>query len=336
MDTRDLRCPELAAAVARQDLIASLDILDRLPRAVGHRDLRTCDQALIRIANGTDVAVFLSQELEESVLGVVGVLVLVDEDVTERLLPLLASLLEPLEHVDGQHQEVVEVDGVRGEETALVELVRIRHGLVVERLHLRGVGVRVDEPVLRVRDLVVDAARREALRVALELLQALLHEANLVGLVVDREVRAVAEPLRLSAQDASAGGVEGKDPEAASARPQEVPQALAHLAGSLVREGNGEDLVRLRTDGVDQVRDAVRKDARLSGARAGDHEQRPFGRQHRLALSGIQVGEVLLGRGDGHAPMLATGLYGLFRTRLRASRGPPMGPKARPERAWLA
>ena len=42
----------------------------------------------------------------------------------------------------------------------------------------------------------------------------------------------------------------------------------------------------------EQVRDAVGEDAGLPRARAGDHEQRPFGGQDRLPLGGIQVGEV--------------------------------------------
>ena len=114
-------------------------------------------------------------------------------------------------------KQVVEVDRVRREQSALVELVDVRDRLVVEGLHLVRVLVRADEPVLRVGDLVVDAARREALRIALELLEALLDEPDLVGLVVDREVRAVAEALRLAAQDAAAGRVEGEDPEPAPA-----------------------------------------------------------------------------------------------------------------------
>ena len=93
-------------------------------------------------------------------------------------------------------EHVVEVDGVRGEQAALVERVDVGDGLVVEARDARRVLVGADELVLRVRDLRVDAARREALRVAVELLEAALDEADLVGLVVDREVRAVAEPRR--------------------------------------------------------------------------------------------------------------------------------------------
>ena len=156
----------------------------------------------------------------------------------------------------------------------------------------------------------MDASRREPLRVALELFEALLREAELVGAVVDREVRAIAEPLRLAAQDAAAGRVEGHHPRCAGRRPDEMLDALAHLGGGLVREGDREDLGRLRADGGEQVRDAPREDARLARAGAGDDEHRPLRRQHRLPLRLVQVGEIRLRLGDGHRSIVAGGLGG--------------------------
>ena len=79
----------------------------------------------------------------------------------------------------------------------------------------------------------MDAARREPLRVAVELLEALLHEPDLVGLVVDREVRPVPEPRRLAAEDPAAGGVERHHPGGARGRADEVLDALPHLGRAL-------------------------------------------------------------------------------------------------------
>ena len=230
---------------------------------------------LVRIAHDEKVLVLFGQELEQPVLRVVRVLVLVDEDVAEGVAPLLSRLGEVLEHPDGQEEHVVEVDGVRGEEPPLVEVVRVRDRLVVEGRDPRAVLLGRDEIVLRGRDLRVDAARDEALRVALELLEDGLREADLVGLVVDREVRAIAEPGRLTAEDAAAGGMEGQDPDRAGDAAEHVLEPLAHLAGGLVRERDREDLLRLHPAGVDQVRDAVREDARL--ARAGARRRRAAG-----------------------------------------------------------
>ena len=151
----------------------------------------------------------------------------------------------------------------------------------------------------------MDAARDEALRVALEILQALLGQPHLVGRVVDREVRLVAETRRLPAQDPAAGGVEGEDPDRARDAAEQVLEPLAHLPRRLVRERDRQDLVRLHAAGGDQVRDAVGQHARLARARAGDHEQRPLGGEDRLALGVVQIGEVLVGGERGH-PLDAT------------------------------
>ena len=50
---------------------------------------------------------------------------------------------------------------------------------------------------------------------------------------------------------------------------------LAHLGGGLVRERDREDLVRLDAALAEQIGDAVGEHARLAGAGAGDHEERP-------------------------------------------------------------
>jgi hypothetical protein len=94
--------------------------------------------------------------------------------------------------------------------------------------------------------------------------------------------------------------VERQDPDPARDLGQEVLEALAHLAGGLVRERDRKDLVRLDAGGEDQVRDPVGEDARLAGARAGDDEQRPFRVQHGLALRGVEIGEVGLRGSDRH------------------------------------
>jgi len=133
--------------------------------------------------------VLFGSSLQEAVLRVVRVLVLVDEDVAERLCHFSRASGKRLQHVDRQIEHVVEVDGVRGEQPLLVQLVRVGDRLVVEARDTRRVLHRPDQLVLRVRDMRQDAARREPLRIALELLEALLHESELIRGVVDREVR---------------------------------------------------------------------------------------------------------------------------------------------------
>jgi len=77
--------------------------------------------------------------------------------------------------------------------------------------------------------------------------------------------------------------------------------ATLHLVRRAIREGDGQDLVRLCTARRDEVTDAVGEDARLPGAGACHDQNRPLGGQNRLALRRIQVGQVALWRDDRHA-----------------------------------
>ena len=91
-------------------------------RHVGERPLELQDVAdvraapavdrLVGVADDADVAVGLAQQLDDLVLGVVGVLELVDQDVAEALLVGGPHVVEGLQQVGRHHQEVVEVHGV--------------------------------------------------------------------------------------------------------------------------------------------------------------------------------------------------------------------------------
>ena len=147
-------------------------------------------------------------------------------------------------------------------------------------------------------------------------------EPDLVGLVVDREVRtgsraAAASRRRMrphAAWNVRIQIARATPPSMSSSRSRISPAAL--FVNVIARISCG--LIPQR---VDQVRDAVGEDARLAGAGAGDDEQRALGREHGLPLGGVQVGEVGLGGGDWHAPpMLATRPPPSPGRRLRAER----------------
>lgn len=202
----------------------------------------------------------------QRVLGVVGVLVLVDQDVAEAAAVVLGDVREGLEQVDRRHDDVVEVQGVGLAQAGLVERVRLGEGLLETVGGLPGEGLLVDELVLEVGDLGGEGLRRELLRVQVEVAADQGHQALGVGGVVDRERRGEAELLRLAAQDADARAVEGHDPHGVGAGADELLDALLHLARGLVGEGDREDLPGVRPALGQQVGDAVGENAGLAGA----------------------------------------------------------------------
>ena len=84
---------------------------------------------LVLVADDHQVAVLGGEQLQQAVLGVVGVLVLVDEDVAEGAAPALARLLEVLQQLDRADQQVVEVERVGLQHALLVALDRPRRRL---------------------------------------------------------------------------------------------------------------------------------------------------------------------------------------------------------------
>ncbi len=297
------RGTQVTGAVRGQHLVADPHLLDGLERPIGHRDRRALDEALRIVADDREVAVLGREQLEPAVLGRVRVLVLVDEDVAEGLRVAVADLLEEREEVDRAEEEVVEVHRVGAVELALIALVDVGDGLLEEGADELAVVVGRAQLVLRVGDLDLHRPRREALRVDVEVVEDPLDQPPLVRRVVDRELARVAELVGVGAEHPRAGRVEGHDPHRPGRPADEELDALAHLLRGLVGERDGEDLVRARLLGAQQMGDAVREDAGLARAGPGEDEQRSLARDDGLALGLVEpvekgvggVGGLLLG-----------------------------------------
>ena len=119
----------------------------------------------IRVSSGTCSRLDRPRQLtDERVLGVVGVLVLVDEHVPEPPLVERRDLGERAEQVDGLRDEVVEVEGVRPAQRLGVapEDLEERDLFRVVGVEAAREGLDVDELVLELRDLAEHRAGREA------------------------------------------------------------------------------------------------------------------------------------------------------------------------------
>ena len=244
-------------------LLELLDVADRgaaegVDRLVGVAD----DDQLARLdpVLGAGLLGPADELADQLVLGVVGVLVLVDHDVPEPPAVVLGDVGEGLEHVHRGHDQVVEVHGVGLAQPALVGRVGLGEHLLLVRARLADparVGLLVDQLVLEVADLVAERPRVVALGVEVHVAEDHRHQPLGVGGVVDREGRPQPDLVGLAAQDAHAGAVEGHDPHGPGARADERRDPLAHLGGGLVGEGDGEHLAGLHAAGRQQVGDAV-------------------------------------------------------------------------------
>ena len=241
------------------------------------------------VADDHQVAVLAGEQLQPAVLGVVGVLVLVDEDVAKAVGVALADLGEQLEHVDGAHEQVVEVHRVHAVQLALVGAVDVGDRLLEERADHLAVGLGVAQLVLGVGDLAADRGRGEALGVDPELVEAALDQPAGVGGVVDRELARVAQALGLGAQHPGARRVEGHHPHRADLAADQQAGAVAHLPRRLVRERDRQDLVGLGDAGGHQVGDPVGEHPGLARARSGEDQLRPLAVADGLPLRVVEA-----------------------------------------------
>ena len=230
----------------------------------------------------------------------IGVLVFVHKHVPESAAVLLGHVRQGLEQVDRDHDQVVEIHRPRGEQAALVLRVRLGQRLLPGGLSAGRERLVIDQLVLQVRHLGRHHLRRELLGVELELTAGEGHQALRVRLIVDRERRRVAEPLRLPAQDAHARRVERHHPHGPGPRAHQGGHARCHLAGRLVGEGDGQDLLRRHVARREQVGDPVRQHPGLARARTRDDEQRPALVYHGGALLRIESVEESVYREGGH------------------------------------
>ena len=78
--------------------------------------------------------------------------------------------------------------------------------------------------------------------------------------------------------------MKGRNPHAAAIGAEERFDARAHFFRRLVGERDGEHFGRLGVAIAHEVRDTARDDARLSGTRACEDEERPRDLEDRFAL----------------------------------------------------
>ena len=296
----------LARAIVRDDGVGRVeDIarravvlleLDRLrlgPVALEVEDVADVGTAprvdgLVVVADDHEVSVAAREHLRDLVLCLVGVLVLVDQDVPETAPVLVAHVGVVTEQDVRVEEQVVEVERVGPQQPLLVGPVDAGDGLVRGVADARHVAVGADELVFGRGDTRAHGVLRKRLRVV----PAVGHDGfdqalGVVG-VVDREVFREPQPVGICPEHAHAHAVERVDPHAADAGLHELVQPLAHLGRGLVRERDRQDVPGCDAQVFDEVRDTVREHARLAGSGTRQHEQGPFGRLHCLSLRRVE------------------------------------------------
>ena len=211
------------------------------PRPARRRDARARRQALLGVAHDADVPVQRRELLHEPVLHAVGVLVLVDQQVLPAFLVVAQHLGEAIKQIDREQQQVAEVERVGFGEQALIRRVDLGGGARLDVVRLLGRSSGQISGVLPLVDAPAQALDVWALRVEAAAAHGFAHEPERIVLVVDDEAARAPELADLAAQDAHARRVKCREPDAGALGPEQLRDALAHLARGLVGERHRQD-----------------------------------------------------------------------------------------------
>ena len=171
--------------------IRAAEGVDGLVGVTHHGQLGGGHGVRVRAAVSRCLRVGANQFTHQLVLGVVGVLVLVHEDVAELAAVVVRDFGELLQQEDGAANQVVKVEGVGGAQTLRVDGVDLRDGLLVRVIarHAGCVRFGADQLVLQRGDAVAHGLGGELLGVQVELFNDEAQQALRVSRIVDGEGR---------------------------------------------------------------------------------------------------------------------------------------------------
>ena len=210
----------------------------------------------------------------ERILGVVGVLVLVHQNMPEFAAIIVCDFGELLEQKHGFANEVVKVEGVRGAKALGIDGVNLRDSLFPRVIRgRRTVFFGAHQLVFEGRNPVPHGLGGKLFGVQVQLFDNEREQALRIRRIVDREGGFEPECLGFSAQHAHAETVEGGNPHVLCTRADQRLDALTHFRRSLVCEGDGENLPGGCPPGCEQMGDAVRQHAGFARPGPGDDQQ---------------------------------------------------------------
>ena len=204
------------------------------------------------------------------------------------------------EQADVLQQQIAEIGGVEDFQPLLIAGVELAALAVAEHRGFAGGHLRRRQAaILPAVDQSGQHPRRPALVVDIFGLQQLLEQPDLIVDVEHGEIGLELHQFGMDAQDAAADRMEGAEPRHAfDGLAEHLAEPELHLARRLVGEGHRQDFVRPRPALAQDVGDAGGQHPGFAGAGAGQHQNRPVQRHHRLALLRIEAGEILrTGRG---------------------------------------
>ena len=248
---------------------------------------------LIVVADAANIAVRLGEQAQPEVLGDVGVLIFVHQNIAEPALIAFQHIGVVLKDLQDMQQQVAEIAGVQHLKPRLIFGIQLRPHAAIGACVGGGHAVRCDRFVLPAVNDGGELTGGPAFVVDVMGLHDLLHQAKLIVAVQNGEVRLQFHQFGVPPKDFHRQRMEGAKPGHPLDRMADQPaDPRLHLARGLVGEGDGQNLIRAGAARRQQMRDPAGQRLGLARPGAGQHQDRAVQCLHRLPLGRVQPVEI--------------------------------------------
>ena len=237
----------------------------------------------------------MRQEPEPEILNRVGILILIHQNIFEARLILLKHIAVRFQDRQHVQQKIAKITGVECFQPLLILCVEQPAFAIGKPFTLSRVNIcRYKALVFPLINQPAERFWRPALFVQLIGSDKLFDETELIIHIQNCEVALQSHQFGMTAQHLCADGVECAEPgHPFNGIANDAANPLFHFAGSFVCEGYCQNFRRPSLAGGDQVRKTGRERRGLARARACQHQNRPFARQHGFALRRIEAAQIL-------------------------------------------
>ncbi len=247
------------------------------------------------ITHGTNTQLLLTELHDNRHLNVVGILILIHQDIIEAGGIFVANILMLPEELIGKRQQIIEIHGI-----GLLAALHVSHENLTYLRHLRPfvlledsrialIGSSTHQVILRHRNLGMDGSRLILLIIQSHLLHNRLDQRARVTFIIDGKVAVEADMLSLRSQDSGEDAVESTHIEMlGEVISHQFSDTFLHLSCRLVGKGERHDAPGFHAL-AQEISYLISKHTRLTRTCTGYHQRRSVNIFYRSTLRFVQV-----------------------------------------------
>ncbi len=195
--------------------------------------------ALIIVTHNAKVATIFGEELDQGILGIVGVLIFIDMHIRKTMTIAFQHVWMLQKEGEGANEQVVKIKRIGLFEAHFIGRIQIVHLLCLQVFGgLIKPFIGREQFVFCTADSGFDFSRGEGFVIDVKLFDQFLDDTLLIVIVIDGKGTRVAEFFDIPTQDLGTHGVKGAHPNVIAFFAHQLTDTFTHFFGSFIGKGD--------------------------------------------------------------------------------------------------